>query len=351
MIQPWTATCVQVMNRTVNHASNRDEAMEIVHRSLDRWEILILGGIAPGQARPNNPNQLLLFPEFALQGFPILESADEWIEKACFEIPGPETERLQKIAQQHRLYIGANSYERHADWPGIYFNCSYLINPAGDIILKYRRINTLHSVSPHDVMDRYLDMYGIEGTFPVADTELGKVAMMPCAEIMYPEAARAFMMRGAEVILHPTSDSGAMDLWAWESAKRVRAAENMVYLVSCNAGGSVGGAIPDSFNMGHSKIFDFNGRLLGESGGPGETVLPSATIDVEELRRARSDCLSYNRILSQRHDIYRAVYEAALFIAPNAYLENRMPSRKASVDLLKGSLENAVKRGAVTLPS
>jgi len=350
MIKPWTATCVQVLNYTVNHVSTRDEAMEIVNRSLDRWEILVLGGIAPGQARPNNRNQLLLFPEFGLQGFPILESADEWIEKACFEIPGPQTERLQSLAQKLNIYVAANSYERDPAWPGIYFNCSYLIDPSGDIILKYRRINTLHSVSPHDLMEKYLDMYGIEGTFPVADCELGKIAMMPCAEIMYPEAARAFMMRGAEVILHPTSDSGAMDLWAWESAKKVRAAENMIYLVSCNAGGSVGGAIPGNFNMGHSKIYDFNGRLLGESGGPGETVLPSATIDIEELRRERSDCMSYNRILSQRHDIYRQIYDAATFIAPNAYLENRMPSRKASVDLLRDSLKSAVKQGSVTLP-
>jgi hypothetical protein len=141
-----------------------------------------------------------------------------------------------------------------------------------------------------------------------------------------------------------------MDLWAWESAKKVRAAENMVYLVSCNFGGSVGGAIPDSFNMGHSKIFNFNGRLLGESGGPGEAVLPSATIDIEELRRERADCMSYNRILSQRHDIYRGVYDAAQFIAPNAYLENRMPSRKASMDLLQDSLKNATERGSITLP-
>jgi hypothetical protein len=124
----------------------------------------------------------------------------------------------------------------------------------------------------------------------------------------------------------------------------------MLYLVSCNAGGSVGGAIPGNFNMGHSKIYDYNRVLLGESGGPGETVLPSATIDIQELRRDRSDCLSYNRFISQRHDIYRAVFKAALFIAPNAYLENRMPSRKASVDLLKGSLENAIKRGAATPP-
>jgi len=35
---------------------------------------------------------------------------------------------------------------------------------------------------------------------------------MPYAEIMYPKAARAFMLRGAEVVLHPTSDSGAIDL-------------------------------------------------------------------------------------------------------------------------------------------
>jgi len=350
MIQPWTATCVQVLNYTVNHASTRDAAMEIVNRSLDRWEILVLGGIAPGQARPNHQNQLVLFPEFALQGFPILESAEEWIEKACFEIPGPETERLQKLAQKLGIFIAANSYERDADWPGIYFNCSYLINPAGDLILKYRRINTLHSVSPHDLMDRYLDMYGIEGTFPVADTELGKIAMMPCAEILYPEAARAFMLRGAEVLLHPTSDNGSIDLWAWESAKRVRAAENMMYLVSCNAGGAVGGAIPGGFNLGGSKIYNYDGVLLGESGGPGENVLPSATIDIQALRRDRTDCYTYNRILSQRHEIYRAVYESASFVKPNAYLEEGMTSRKASVDLLKESLDNAVSRGTLTPP-
>jgi len=124
----------------------------------------------------------------------------------------------------------------------------------------------------------------------------------------------------------------------------------MLYLVSCNAGGSVGGAIPGNPKMGHSKIYDYNGLLLGESGGVGETVLPSATINIQALRRDCADCLSYNRFLSQRHDIYRAVFEAALFIAPNAYLENRMPSRKASVNLLKGSLGNAIKRGATTPP-
>jgi len=102
--------------------------------------------------------------------------------------------------------------------------------------------------------------------------------------------------------------------------------------------------------MGNSKIYDYDGRLLGESGGAGEIVLPSATIDIQALRRDRADCFTYNRILSQRHDIYRALYDAASFIKPNAYLKEGMTSRRASVDLLRESLDNAVSSGTVTPP-
>ena len=78
--------------------------------------------------------------------------------------------------------------------------------------------------------------------------------------------------------------------------------------------------------------------------------MPSATIDIQALRRDRADCFTYNRILSQRHEIYRSVYETASFIKPNTYLEKGMTSRRASVDLLKESLDNAASRGIVTLP-
>ena len=103
MIQPWRATCMQVYCNLVNGARNRDEAMTIIHRSLDRWSTLMRGPAREGG------RQLVLFPEFCLTGFPLQESAAEWIEKACIEIPGPVTERLQKEAQALRIWIGANS--------------------------------------------------------------------------------------------------------------------------------------------------------------------------------------------------------------------------------------------------
>ncbi len=344
MIEPWRATCMQVYTHILNRVSTREEAMEIVHSSLDRWTELA------GATRSTDDKQLLLFPEFALQGFPIHESAEEWIAKACFQIPGPETERLQKLAQDKKCYIGANSYETDPDWPGRYFNCSYLIDDSGDIILKYRRINTMHATSPHDFLDKYLDKYGLEGLFPVAKTPLGNIGMMPCGEIMYPEPARALAFRGAEVILHPTSDYGADDNWSWQSAKKVRASENMVYLISANAGG-----MPEAYRgvhdiAGQSRIFDWEGRVHAQGPTPGESLRCSAIIDVEALRRVRSKTGGFNRIAQARPEAYRELYATTSIYPVNKFADKPMESKKMIRVALGEALENMAKRDMIPTP-
>jgi predicted amidohydrolase len=336
---------MQVYCHLVNSANNREETMVMVNRAIDRW-IELIRSVARG-----GPPQLVLFPEFALTGYPIKESAEEWIEKACIEIPGPETARLQAEAQRSKIWIAAHSYERDATWPGRYFNTSYLINPSGDVVLKYRRINSVVTPSPHDFMDEYLDRYGIEGTFPVAKTELGNIAMMPCGEIMYPESARMFMLRGAEVLLHPTSDQGASDRWSWESAKKVRASENMMYLVSANQTGQIGGALPQGSTGGHSKIYDWEGRILSNTGGPGETTRCSDWIDVEALRRVRARPGSGNRLLRQRLDIYRPLYNQTTLYPPNSFADGPMDSRDRILEVQQKAYENLVSSGIVTPPS
>jgi predicted amidohydrolase len=345
MIHPWKATCMQVHIHSVNAARNAEEALTLIHRALDRW-ITLLRGVARDGGR-----QLALFPEFALTGFPLGESAAEWIEKACIEIPGPVTERLQKTAQELGIWIGANSYERDPTWPGRYFNCSYLIAPNGDLILKYRRINTVQTGSPHDFLDLYLERYGIEGTFPVARTELGNLAMMPCGEIMYPEAARMFMFRGAEVLLHPTSDQGASDRWAWESAKKVRASENMMYLISANQTGMLGGPGPTGQSAGHSKIYDWNGRILADTGGPGESTAASEVIDVEALRRARVAPGGGNRLLRQRIEIYRPLYDRVQCYPPNRFADAPMDSKARILEIQSEAVENLLRTGILTAPA
>jgi len=317
--------------------------MEIVHKSLDRWEELI------NIAAKSDEKQLLLFPEFALQGFPIHENSDEWIEKACFEIPGPETERLQRLATKNKCYIGANSYEKDSEWPGRYFNCSYLIDDKGDVILKYRRVNTAHASSPHDFLDKYLDKYGLEGMFPVARTPLGNIGMIPCGEIMFPEAARALAFRGAEVILHPTSDYGADDNWSWQSAKKVRASENMVFLISANAGG-----MPEAYRgihdiAGQSRIFDWDGRILSQGPTPGESLRCSALINIESLREVRMKKGGFNRVAQARPEAYSMIYSNTKIYPVNCFADYPMSSKKVVKEMMIKSLKNMSEIGMIPL--
>ena len=159
-----------------------------------------------------------------------------------------------------------------------------------------------------------MDKHGVEGLLPVAETELGNIAMMPCGEIAWPQQG-PLTMRGAEIILHPTSDHGKYDQLAWESCKRARAAENMVYFISSNAGGMIGGPLPEGSNYGNSKIIDFNGQVMVQNHGPGESSRASAVIDMDALRRVRTaspGIYGYNRLgtLAQR---FTAQYMKRLF--------------------------------------
>ena len=63
--------------------------------------------------------------------------------------------RESRKSQKYKIYIGANAYESPDDWPEDILTAHFLIDPSGDIILKFRRINTTEATSPHDVLDEY----------------------------------------------------------------------------------------------------------------------------------------------------------------------------------------------------
>jgi predicted amidohydrolase len=189
-------------SRVARTAADRREAWAIISGNIERGLMLVDRSMATEQPPP----RLVLLPEFAFQGPPRGESVDEWISKACYPVPGEITAPFQAKAAELGIYIGGNQFEADPEWPHRHFNTSWLIDPAGEVILRYRRIHTAQWVSPHDLLDAYLDRYGVDGLFPVADTELGRIGMLACGEILVPESARVLMLRGAEVLLHPTNE-------------------------------------------------------------------------------------------------------------------------------------------------
>jgi predicted amidohydrolase len=342
-IAPWRATCIQTVSKLAVKGGDRSAAWSIVDANIRNALGLIERAI-----ETDAPAKLVVMPEFALQGPPHGMAVAQWIDLACCTIPGPITEPFQKFAQAHRIYIGGHQFDCDPEWPGRYFNTAFLIGPSGDVILRYRRINTAAFPSPHDFMDAYLKRHSMAEVFPVADTELGRIAMIPCGEINVPEVARVYMMQGAEVILHPTNSPRRP---AQEAAKVVRAAENMVFVVSANVAGGIGFSFDGSVPGGRSHIIDYLGRTLAYEDGNAETVKVSALIDIEELRAARKkDTGTSNPLLRARWEMYRPFFANASFYPPNQFLDTPMADGDSAKPVLAASLQNMAKAGVIVEP-
>lgn len=339
-IAPWRATSIQARSNIAVKAPDRAGAWDIINRNIANVVRLI-----EAATQSATPPDLVVLPEFSMQGPPHGMAAAPWIDLACCTIPGPITEPLQVLARRRRIYIGGNQFEIDPEWPGRYFSSCFLIDPSGAIILRYRRVNTAAFPSPHDFMDAYSARYCAAETFPVVDTPLGRLAMIPCGEINVPEVARVFMMQGAEVILHPTNSPRRP---AQEAAKVVRAAENMVFVISANVAGGIGFSYDGSVLGGRSHIIDYLGRTLAYEDGADETTAVSALIDIEALRQERRhDTGTANPLLRARWEMYRPFFNTASFYPPNCFLHVPMADQAAAQPAIAQSLRNMAKAGVI----
>ena len=291
--------------------------------------------------------RLVVLPEYVLTGFPMGDPVESWAEKAGLDVDGPEYEALGKICQDNNIYLSGNVYERDRAFPGFYFQTSFIIAPNGDTVHRYRRLVSLFAPTPHDVWDRYLDRYGVEGVFPVTDTELGRLATVASEEILYPEITRAMALRGAEVILHSSSEVGSPELTPKDIAKRARAIENQAYVISANSGGISGTGIPEASTDGMSKIIDFNGHVLAAA-GPGESMVANHEIDIAALRRCRRRPGMPSLLARQRLELYAHVAHPHTRYPANTLLDETgtpiVPERSHFINALKTALDELIKQ-------
>lgn len=291
------------------------------------------------------PVKLVVLPEYLFTSYPARVSIPDFAAKVGWAVEGSEYAALGKVAQEQGLFIAGNAYEVDPHFPGLYFQVSFVIAPSGDVILRYRRLNSMYAPTPHDVWDKYLDIYGIDGVFPVARTEIGNLAAIASEEILYPEIARAHALRGAEIFVHSSSEIGSPMRTPKMIAKQARAFENMAYVISANTAGIDGFADAD----GNSMIVDWKGAVLAESNA-GETLTAFADIDLRALREKRGRLGMTNMLSRQRTALFAAAYGGETHQRANALLENgvvRIPDRDHFNRVQGQTLERLAKDGLI----
>jgi len=195
-----------------------------------------------------NGAKLVVFPECALTGYGF-KSAEEAIPLAE-SIPGPSTQALAEAAKRLKISCVLGLLEREGE---SLFNTAVLVGPDG-LVGRYRKTHL-----PWLGVDRFVKKG--EGPFQVYETEAGRIGILICYDLRFPEAARILALKGAEVILLPTNwPEGAEANPGFLS--RSRACENRVYLIAVNRVGREDGI---RF-IGHSQAVDPSGSLLTEAG-------------------------------------------------------------------------------------
>jgi len=209
--------------------------------------------------------EFIVFPECATSGycFDSVAAAMPYAE----ERDGPFVERFAAACARAGVTAIAGFLERHGD---AISNSAVLATPDG-VAQVYRKTHL-----PTLGIDRYVDP---GADLPVYDTPVGKVGILICYDVRFPEAARSLGLRGADIIAVPTNwPEGAES--SPDFITRARAWESRVFVVAANRVGVERGR---KF-IGRSQIVAPSGGVLLEAGPDDEAILYS-DIDLAEARQ------------------------------------------------------------------
>ncbi len=136
---------------------------------------------------------LVVFPAFTCSGFPRDTDAAADVAETG---PGRTVQVLSDFAARLRRFVVGSHVER-AD--GGLFHSAVLVAPDGKLVGTYRQCH----------LDPALSWATPGADLPVFDTAIGRIGMLLCEDVRFPEASGVLAVRRADLIAIPTSWDGS----------------------------------------------------------------------------------------------------------------------------------------------
>ncbi|PAB60097.1 nitrilase-related carbon-nitrogen hydrolase [Anaeromicrobium sediminis] len=222
-------------------------------------------GVAFIEDAAKNGADIVCLPELFYSGYH-LESNE--LQKLAEPIDGPMVQTLREVAKRTGVYIIAG-YAESVAILGRMYNSAVFISDKGETIGNMRKVNAWGQ-------EKLKFREGKE--FPVYDTPLGKIGIMICYDVEFPEPSRIMALKGAEIVFVPAVWSiPAEDRWHIDLSGN--ALFNLFFMVGANPVGDG--------SCGCSKVVHPSGKVLSQASNEDEEIL-YCNIDLDDVVKERS---------------------------------------------------------------
>ena len=232
-------------------------------------------------------------------------------DEALFANAAPAREHkavlaMQALAEALKVWIPTSFFE--ADGPH-HYNSLAMIGPDGEIAGVYRKS---HIPDGPGYEEKFYFRPGNTGFKVWRGPDRSTLGVGVCWDQWYPEAARAMMLMGADVLFYPTAigsephDTSLDTARLWRRAMVGHAVSNVVPVVAANRiGTEPDGEEGGQTFYGTSFIADERGDILAELGREEEGVI-TATIDLDRVKRHRA---AFGFFRDRRPELYGRLVE------------------------------------------
>ena len=201
---------------------------------------------------------------------------------------------LSQAASANGIYVVGGSIPE-CDGEDIY-NTSFVFDRAGKEIARHRKVHLFDM----DIKGRQTfcesDIFNPGEDVTVFETEFGKMGLIICFDLRFPEICRLMALKGANVIFAPSAFSMTTGPMHWELLLRMRAVDNQLFTVGVSPARS---DEYDFVSYGNSIAVDPWGHVLCNAGIHENMVLADLDLRAVSSVRAQLPLLA-----ARRDDVY-----------------------------------------------
>jgi predicted amidohydrolase len=233
-----------------------------------------------------NKATLVAFPEF-MMFYTSSSQTPKQLTGLAETLKGNFVSTIAKHAKENQIEVIGSFYEKSSKKDRVY-DTSFVINKLGKVISTYRKIHLYDALGFRE-SDKMTP--GSKITQPVK-TSIGKIGMMICYDLRFPEISRSLATSGSEILVVPSAwVKGNMKEEHWLTINKTRAIENGCYVIAPDQVGNI--------YCGRSIVVDPYGKILLDM--KKKQGIGYVDIDLKKIKQTRN---VLPLLKNRRTDIY-----------------------------------------------